>query len=119
MLCIGIYLGIRAIRSIRVIRHSRGYKNVRDSVPYFSSGTASLCTERKEDEILNIDQAAEFLKISKSTLYTLTSQKRIPHFKKGKKLYFKLSELLLWIESGKKMTQEEFDKMSEERLSRR
>jgi excisionase family DNA binding protein len=48
-------------------------------------------------EIMNLPQAAEYLSLSKSSLYKSTSQREIPHFKKGKKIYFKKSELDLWL----------------------
>lgn len=73
-------------------------------------------SKSSNNEIFDVTQAVEFLKIPTSTLYTLTSQKKIPYYKRGKKLYFKKSELQLWIDKGKKMTQDEFDGMSEERL---
>lgn len=54
-----------------------------------------------QKDILNITEAGEFLHLTKATLYCLTSKKKIPHFKTGKRLYFKRSELLSWIEAGK------------------
>lgn len=53
-------------------------------------------------EIISIDQAVELLNLAKPTIYALTSRGEIPFFKTGKKLYFKRSELLAWIEQGKK-----------------
>ena len=43
---------------------------------------------------LDVNQAAEFLGIAKATLYGKCSEKLIPHFKKGKKLYFDQKELI-------------------------
>ena len=40
------------------------------------------------DDILNIKEAALFLKLKITTLYEKTSRKIIPHFKKGNKLLF-------------------------------
>lgn len=58
-------------------------------------------------DILDIKQAATFLKLKITTLYEKTSRKLIPHFKKGNKLYFKRPELEQWIGKGKVKTQEE------------
>jgi excisionase family DNA binding protein len=58
-------------------------------------------------QILDIRQAAEFLNLKVSTLYEKTSEKTIPHFKKGNKLYFKSNELLHWIQSGKVDTRQD------------
>ncbi|MEI6764633.1 MAG: helix-turn-helix domain-containing protein [Bacteroidota bacterium] len=55
-----------------------------------------------KDEFLNIRQAAELLNLAVATIYTLTCRKKIPYFKKGKKVYFKRFELEAWLDSGKK-----------------
>jgi excisionase family DNA binding protein len=60
-------------------------------------------------EILTVQQAASFLKMKIATLYEKTSRKLIPHFKKGNKLYFHLSELQQWITEGKVKTHEEIE----------
>lgn len=60
-------------------------------------------------EILDVQQAAKFLKLKLATLYEKTSRKLIPHFKKGNKLYFHLSELQEWINKGKVKTFEEIE----------
>jgi len=52
-------------------------------------------------EFLIQDQAARFLGISKSALYTMTSKNVIPYHKKGRRNYFKKSDLIQWIESGR------------------
>ncbi len=48
-------------------------------------------------EVLNLEQAAEYVSLSKSAIYKKTSERNIPHFKQGKKLYFKRSELDAWL----------------------
>jgi excisionase family DNA binding protein len=61
-------------------------------------------------EVLNLDQAAEYVSLSKSAIYKKTSQRNIPHFKQGKKLYFKRSELDAWLTDLKVSTNEEIEK---------
>lgn len=61
---------------------------------------------------MNIQEAAEFLKLKVTTLYDKTSRRLIPHSKIGNKLYFKLGELKNWIENGKVKTQEEIEGMA-------
>jgi excisionase family DNA binding protein len=60
-------------------------------------------------EALDVQQAAQFLKLKTTTLYEKTSRKLIPHFKRGNKLYFYLSELQQWIKKGKVKTNEEIE----------
>jgi excisionase family DNA binding protein len=48
--------------------------------------------------ILSFGEASEFLNLSKSYLYKLTSLGQIPHYKpQGKMLYFERSELENWL----------------------
>lgn len=60
-------------------------------------------------EVLNLNQAAEYVSLSKSAIYKKTSERNIPHFKKGKKLYFKRSELDNWLTGMKISTKDEID----------
>jgi len=64
-------------------------------------------SKEQQPEILDVQQAAQFLKMKTATLYEKTSGKLIPHFKKGNRLYFHLSELQKWIKQGKVKTQQE------------
>lgn len=62
-----------------------------------------------QNEIMTIDEVASFLHLARQTIYGLTSRRAIPFYKKNKQRYFKRSELLAWIEEGKKKTQVDFD----------
>jgi len=47
---------------------------------------------------LTLEEAAEYLDLSKSHLYKLTSAHKIPHYKpQGKRVYFSKSELDAWL----------------------
>ena len=67
------------------------------------------------NEILDVKEASTFLKISVQTIYGKTSTRSIPHFKRGKKIYFKRAELLEWLTENKQKTQAELLKEWEER----
>lgn len=56
---------------------------------------------------MNVQQVADFIEESVASIYTRTSSRTIPFYKKGKRLLFKKAEILKWIESGKKKTIEE------------
>jgi len=51
----------------------------------------------KTERPITLDECAEFLGMSKWTIYRKTSDKRMPHHKEGKRLYFYKSELNEWI----------------------
>lgn len=66
-----------------------------------------------QKEVLNFNEAAEYLELSLSHLYSLTSTKQIPHFcPQGKKLYFNRQELDAWLQRNRQTTTEEIEKMA-------
>ena len=54
---------------------------------------------------LTVSEAAELLRMKRSTLYKMTSGNQIPHYKFGKFLLFKESELIEFVEKGLRPTQ--------------
>jgi excisionase family DNA binding protein len=61
-------------------------------------------------EVLNFQEACQFLELSQSHMYKLTSAGSIPHYKpNGKKLYFKRSELENWLLRNRSLAQDELD----------
>jgi predicted DNA-binding transcriptional regulator AlpA len=57
---------------------------------------------KESPAIMDIKETSEFLKLSLSSIYTMTSKRIIPHFKLGRKLYFNQLQLLEWICEGKR-----------------
>jgi len=80
----------------------------------------SMALELKEgSDILDRDEAAQFLKISKQSLYGMTHQHTIPYYKQGKKLYFKKSDLEAWITKGKIKTRDDIDAEASSYITKR
>ena len=50
--------------------------------------------------LLTLNEVAALLGKSASTIYAMTSDKRIPYHKRGNKLYFFQNEIISWIEQG-------------------
>jgi len=95
---------------------------VRESVKEALEETQSLqssCSKQEEtqDQILTIQEAAEFLRLAVPTIYGLTSRKQITFFKRGKKLYFRKPDLLQWIENGKRSSKADIDRMADNYLN--
>jgi len=64
-------------------------------------------------EVLNFNDACNYLDISASHLYKLTSQKLIPHFcPQGKKLYFNRTELDEWLQRNRQTSTDEIETMA-------
>ena len=53
-----------------------------------------------DDQMMTMDEACQFIGKKRSTMYSLTSERRIPYRKRGNKLYFFKKELMEWIQSG-------------------
>lgn len=70
-------------------------------------------------EILTLEEAADFLSLSKSAIYKLTSKKEIPYYNPGgKKIFFKRIELENWILTSKSVSVDEIDDEISSYLSR-
>ena len=52
-------------------------------------------------EFLNVKDAAQFLGVSVDTIYSWTFKRVIPHYKLGKLVKFKRSELIQYMESNR------------------
>lgn len=79
-------------------------------------------TKEKENtinEILNVEQVAKYLYLSVPTIYGLIHRREIPHYKVGKRLYFKKDEILELIQKRKVKTIEEIEQDALNSLSRR
>ncbi|HEY9220924.1 MAG TPA: helix-turn-helix domain-containing protein [Lutibacter sp.] len=53
------------------------------------------------NQLLTVQDAANFLNLSVSTIYNKVNKRELPAMKKGRRLYFSRTELLNYIKSGK------------------
>lgn len=73
----------------------------------------------QQKEILTIEEASEFLRLSVSRLYKMTSNKEIPHYKPGgKKIYLNRQELEQWILNSRVASSDELETDVEDYISR-
>ena len=77
----------------------------------------SRTDKNQTDVFLDVEDAASFLGIAKATLYGKCSKLIIPHFKKGKKLYFLQSELMEYLKSGRRKTFQDIQQKVNAQLS--
>jgi excisionase family DNA binding protein len=75
----------------------------------------SITTAEPKENYFSVEQAAEYLQLAEQTLYGFTSKRKIPFIKKGKKLYFKESELKKWLETGNKKSKSQIEKELEDK----
>ena len=68
-----------------------------------------MTSSSENEPMVKIDEAAKIVGLAVNTIYDKSHRREIPHYKKGKRLYFRPSELLTWIANGRVMTQDEID----------
>ena len=62
-------------------------------------------------ELLDLKQAAEYLKLKPTYLYSLIHQKKLPYYKpNGKRVYFNKAELNNWVNDSRIKTSDEIEK---------
>lgn len=66
-------------------------------------------TDQRE-QLLTVEQAAEFLSLAKPTVYGMVSRNELPYMKRSKRLYFSRAELTAYLKEGRKKTQSELTK---------
>lgn len=64
-------------------------------------------------EVMNIKQCVELTGFSKAHIYKLTSHHEIPHYKRGKFVFFKRGEIEEWLTAEKVFTTEEKEREAE------
>jgi len=52
-----------------------------------------------EQSLLSLDELSAYISVPKSTIYTWTHQKKIPHVKIGRSLKFERREIDYWVEN--------------------
>jgi excisionase family DNA binding protein len=70
-------------------------------------------------ELLTIEQAAEFLHLSKATIYSKCSRNELPYMKRGKRLYFLREQLLEYVKAGRCETAQEMAENAHEFLTKK
>lgn len=72
--------------------------------------------DEKVPEIMNVKEVASYLSIKPSAVYQYASTRVIPHYKRGKRLYFQKNEINNWVFENKRLTNKDIEKMADEYL---
>ncbi|MGM5470239.1 helix-turn-helix domain-containing protein [Flavobacteriaceae bacterium LMO-SS05] len=66
-----------------------------------------------QKQVLNFNETCQYLELSQSHLYKLTSTGTIPHYKpNGKKIYFQRQELDKWLLRNRMDSQDEIEQQA-------
>ena len=75
----------------------------------------AFLSQQQPDVFIDIKKASTVLNMTVGTVYQMVHKRQIPYYKRGKKLQFKQSELLKYINSGRKSDIQELEQMAEDR----
>jgi excisionase family DNA binding protein len=67
----------------------------------------SFSDQPESEKWLTLPEVAKYLDLAHQTIYGLVSRREIPHIHRGKKLYFRKSEIDTWLSQGRRKTVEE------------
>jgi excisionase family DNA binding protein len=73
-------------------------------------------TVEQLEQLLTVEQTAEFLNLSVPTIYSKVSKRELPVMKRGKRLYFSRTELLEYLKAGRKKSNAEIEAEAENYL---
>lgn len=72
---------------------------------------------KQSEELLNVQEAAEFLNLTVPTIYSKVSKGELPVMKRSKRLYFSSIELMEYLKVGRKKSSAELEAEAENYLS--
>ena len=67
----------------------------------------------KQERLLTIQEAAQFLNLSVPTIYSKVSKRELPYMKRSKRLYFSNVELVKYLKEGKRKSYKEVEQQAE------
>ena len=74
-------------------------------------------TSEQPEQLLNVQEAAQFLNLTVPTIYSKVSKGELPVMKRSKRLYFSRTELLDYLKEGRKKSNAEIEQEAEAYLS--
>ncbi len=92
---------------------------IQSSVRKVLKETTSQTVEpnNQTEQLLTIQEAAEFLNLTVPTMYSKVSKREIPCMKRSKRLYFSRTELLNYLKDGRKKSIAEIEQEANAYLS--
>lgn len=76
----------------------------------------SIQPSEASDQLLTIQEAADFLTLAVPTLYSMVSRGELPHMKRSKRLYFSKKDLIEYVQAGRKKTVAEIQEAAGQHL---
>lgn len=74
-------------------------------------------TAEQPEQLLTVQEAAQFLNLTVPTIYSKVSKGELPVMKRSKRLYFSSTELMEYLKEGRKKSNAEIEQEAEAYLS--
>lgn len=74
-------------------------------------------TTEKPEQLLTVQEAAQFLNLTVPTIYSKVSKGELPVMKRSKRLYFSSTELMEYLKEGRKKSNAEIEAEAQAYLS--
>lgn len=87
-----------------------------DYVPSNSSNQNVFKTNIKK--FVDVNELSNLINRSKPSIYSLVHKRKIPHIKRGKRLYFQWSKIEKWLNDGEVPTHDELTQKANDYLSK-
>ena len=81
------------------------------------NNTQEQPTTEQPEQLLTVQEAAQFLNLTVPTIYSKVSKGELPVMKRSKRLYFSSTELMEYLKEGRKKSNAEIDQEAETYLS--
>ena len=99
-------------RSVSMTFHRQNKKEFRMNTQSFNNQGEALCLDTKE--VWTCAETCTYLGLQPRGLYKMTHLRKIPHYKKGKLLFFKRSEIIAWLLQCRVSTTDELEQRASE-----
>ena len=99
------YTFIKKIMEQRIVTNEDLYGVITtlvQKVESLESSIQDIKNTSDKDELLDIEELAEFLGKSKVTVYRLKHDKKIPYIKQGNRIYFLKKDVMEWLKSNRR-----------------
>jgi len=81
-----------------------------DRIEYVVRILEKLNFSEEKPEMMTIEECSDLISLSKHSIYSLCSKRKLPHIKKGRRLYFEREKILEYLLSGRRQTKTEISK---------
>jgi excisionase family DNA binding protein len=93
-------------------------RNIEDLILDLKHQPQQVINSPPTEQLLTVQEAADFLKLTIATIYSKVSRGELPVMKTSKRLYFSQTELLEYVKSGRRKSNANIEEDAQAYLSK-